>query len=588
MPHFFAIVTAMKVVIQTAIEDVMKELGLTAQAGLPVMQFTQHQQFVGAGFSIEHPSDFTNGDYATNVAMVLAGGEAKPPRQFAEEIVAKLEGQIEYVDKIEIAGPGFINFYLAREFFTAETARVLKEGDKWGHNDSWKDKTVLVEYTDPNPFKEFHIGHLFTNMVGESIARLFIATGADVRRVNYQGDIGLHVACAIYGMQQLNITAESEFTAKDLGLAYAKGATANKDGGEASVQIKAINKAIYERSDEGINILYDKGRQISLDYFETIYQIVDTKFDHYFFESIASPKGKELVLNNPEIFPESNGARIFKGEDYGLHSRVFLNSQGLPTYEAKELALSKLKDEYVHYDYSVISTAKEINEYFKVLLKAMEFVYPELAEKTEHIGHGMVRLETGKMSSRTGDVISAIDFIDEITDAAEIKMKESNVAEANRDLARDIAIGAIKYATLKGSIYQDTVFNKKQALSFEGASGPYLQYTHARITSVLEKAKTAGVEQGGPSTAPVLPYNIEKILYRFPEVVEEAFINREPHHVATFLIELTSAFNSFYATERIADPEDKYAPYKVLLAKAVKQTVHNGLWILGIKAPEKM
>ena len=563
----------MKDVIETAIHDLVEEMGLEAR-----------------DFAVEHPNDLSHGDYATNVAMMLAKAAGENPRHLAEQIATKLEGQIEYVDKIEVAGPGFINFYLSRDFFTKEVVRAKSLGDKWGHNDYWQGKTVLVEYTDPNPFKEFHIGHLFTNAVGESIARLFMAQGADVRRVNYQGDVGLHVACALYGMKELGITADSNFTSKDLGKAYALGATLNKENEEVAAKIKAINKAVYERSDEELNTLYDKGRQVSLDYFETIYEIVDTKFDKYFFESEAAPEGKKLVLDNPEIFAESEGARVFKGEEYGLHSRVFLNSLGLPTYEAKELALAKLKADYVKYDHSVISTAKEINEYFKVLLKAMSFVYPELAAKTEHIGHGMVRLSTGKMSSRTGDVIAAVDFINEITQAARKKINESgrNV-EIDENTARDVAIAAIKYTTLKGSIYQDTVFNKEQALSFEGASGPYLQYTHARIASVLEKAREAGVSsEVSAENIPAEAYEIEKVLYRFPEVVEEAFLTREPHQVATFLTELAASFNSFYGNEKIADPTDTYSPYKCFLASVVKQTLANGLWLLAIKAPEKM
>ena len=390
--------------------------------------------------------------------------------------------------------------------------------------------------------------------------------------------------------KELGITSDSNFTSKDLGKAYALGATLNKENEEVAAKIKAINKPVYERSDEELNTLYDKGRQVSLDYFETIYEIVDTKFDKYFFESKAAPEGKKLVLDNPEIFAESEGARVFKGEEYGLHSRVFLNSLGLPTYEAKELALAKLKADYVKYDHSVISTAKEINEYFKVLLKAMSFVYPELAAKTEHIGHGMVRLSTGKMSSRTGDVIAAVDFINEITQAARKKINESgrNV-EIDENTARDVAIAAIKYTTLKGSIYQDTVFNKEQALSFEGASGPYLQYTHARIASVLEKAREAGVSsEVSAENIPAEAYEIEKVLYRFPEIVEEAFLTREPHQVATFLTELAASFNSFYGNEKIADPTDTYSPYKCFLASVVKQTLANGLWLLAIKAPEKM
>lgn len=562
---------SMQEVIRVAIEDVLEKLDVT-----------------DVNFTVEHPSDLSHGDYATNVAMVAAKVVGKAPPVLAEEIRTALEDQIEYVDKIEIAGPGFINFYLARDFYAKEILRAVESGDSWGHNKNLEGQTVLVEYTDPNPFKEFHIGHLFTNAVGESIARLFMAEGADVKRVNYQGDVGLHVASAIYGMKQLGLTADSDFTAKDLGKAYALGATANKDDENAKEEIKAINKAIYEGSDEELNQLYKKGREVSLNYFETIYKMVDTKFDHYFFESEAAPLGKDLVLNNPEVFPESEGARVFKGEEYGLHSRVFLNSLGLPTYEAKELALAKLKDDFVNYDHSVISTAKEINEYFKVLLKAMSFVYPELAEKTEHIGHGMVRLSTGKMSSRTGDVIAATDFIEEITKAAKEKIEESG-REANTDLATDIALGAIKYATLKGSIYQDTTFDKDQALSFEGASGPYLQYTHARINSVLEKAKEVGIE-------PILKsdsikedaYEVEKYIYRFPEVIESAFGAREPHQVATYLIDLASSFNTFYTNEMIADSTDNHAPYKALVAMAVKQTIKNGLWLLGIKAPEKM
>lgn len=559
----------MQEVIRTAISDTLRKLGL------PEIDFT-----------VEHPAELSHGDCSSNVAMVVAKEARKAPREVAEQLRAALEGQIEYVEKIEVAGPGFINFLLTRDFFVKEVGRVLETGDKWGMNEDWKNKIVLVEYTDPNPFKEFHVGHLFTNAVGESISRLFMAQGADVRRVNYQGDVGLHVASAIYGMMEMGITADSSFTAKDLGRAYAIGATANKENEAAASKIKEINKALYERSDENLNALYNKGRQVSLDYFESIYEILGTEFDHYFFESEAAGLGKELVLNNPEVFPESDGARVFRGEEYGLHSRVFLNSLGLPTYEAKELALAKLKDDYVHYDHSVISTAKEISEYFKVLLKAMSFVYPELAKKTEHIGHGMVRLSTGKMSSRTGDVITAIDFIDDITEAAENKMKESGVLES-KELARDIAIAAIKYATLKGSIYQDTIFNKEQALSFEGASGPYLQYTHARINSVLKKATGAGISFAVES-APAEAYEMERILYRFPEIVKSAFLAREPHQVATFLIELASSFNTFYANEKIADKDDRFASYKAALSMAVKQTLKNGLWLLGIKAPERM
>ena len=238
------------------------------------------------------------------------------------------------------------------------------------------------------------------------------------------------------------------------------------------------------------------------------------------------------------------------------------------------------------FDLSVSVTANEINEYFKVIRKAVSLISPTLGEKIEHVGHGMVRLATGKMSSRTGEVISALEFIGEVRSAVEDKMEISG-SEGDRELAESIAVGAIKYGTLKNTIYQDSVFDKDQALSFEGDSGPYLMYTHARITSLLGKAMSEDIK---PSTekAPERPYEVEKMLYRFPEIVEKALTARDPHYVAHYLNALASLFNNFYAHEKIVDKSDELAPYKLALADAVKTTLKNGLWILGIKAPEKM
>ena len=558
--------------IRKAIERTISELGIT-----------------GVDFVVEHPADVSHGDYATNVAMVCAKQLGKYPREVAENFAKALEGKIPHVAEVTIAGPGFINFTLSRDFFREKIAGILAHPDTWGRNDSWAGKKVLVEYTDPNPFKEFHVGHLFTNTVGESIARLFMMGGADTKRINYGSDVGLHVAHALWGMKEFGITTESDFTARDLGRAYAHGATAYKNEDTRAVEeIRALNKRVYDRSDVSLNELYDKGKAVSIAYFKEMYRVLDSAFDAQFFESEVAGPGKELVLAHPDLFLESDGARIFEGEKYGLHTRVFLNKEGLPTYEAKELALAKLKEERLgQYDWSVVSTANEINEYFKVLKKAMSFIYPELAEKTEHIGHGMVRLSTGKMSSRTGNVIPAIDFIDEVADAAAAKMDEGRRTAPTDKLARDIAIGAIRYATLRSNIFQDSVFDKERALSFEGDSGPYLQYTHARIVSVLEKARGEGVSANSEA-APGIPYAIEKVLYRFEEVVRGALNERAPHKVAVYLTELAGTFNTFYGEEKIADASDVYAPYKAAVADAVRVTLKNGLWTLGIKAPVRM
>ncbi|MEL6805136.1 MAG: arginine--tRNA ligase, partial [Bacteroidota bacterium] len=199
-----------------------------------------------------------------------------------------------------------------------------------------------------------------------------------------------------------------------------------------------------------------------------------------------------------------------------------------------------------------------------------------------------VRLSSGKMSSRTGEVIVALDFIAEIADAAQARIKEANPELVeDRELAESMALAAIKYSTLKGNILQDSVFDKEQALSFEGASGPYLQYTYARIQSVLRKAADVGMASALVRT-PAQAYTIERLVYRFEAITKEAVVERAPHKVAQYLTELAGSFNTFYAQEKIADPDDEFAPYKLALTTAVGHTLKNGLWLLAIKAPERM
>lgn len=557
----------MKDVLQTVVADVLVE-----------------QNFPTVDFVIEHPGDTTHGDYATNVALILAPLVKQSPRELATSLSVALADRVEYVEKVEVAGPGFINFFLAPEFFQQELTRIHREGKEWGMNDTWEGRKVLVEYTDPNPFKEFHIGHLFTNTVGECFARLFEMAGAEVKRCNYQGDVGMHVAMSLWGLRE-NKVDPSDITPAVLGQAYAKGATAYKEGGAKEVEaIKAINKAVYEKSDEEVNDLYDIGRRVSLDYFEEVYALIGTSFDYYFFESEVGEAGKKLVLEHPEVFSESEGAVVFKGEEHGLHTRVFINSEGLPTYEAKELALPKLKEERAGvYDHSLISTSNEITEYFKVLLTVLREIYPDLAEKTEHIGHGTVRLTSGKMSSRTGEVVRALDFIADIASVASKRIGE----EGSKEQAEQVALAAIKYVTLSGNVQQDTVFNEEKALSFEGNSGPYLQYTYARIQSVLAKAEAEELDRS-IAERPKSPYEVERLLYRFEEVVEEALTERSPHVLTQYLIEIASSFNTWYAKEKLVEHTDPLSAYKLSVAEAVASTLQNGLWALGIVAPKQM
>ena len=526
-----------------------------------------------------HPKEIKNGDYT----LIINDDKAE---EYFEKLKANL---IPEIKSLEFVKPRFVNVYLSEQFFADAISEINKEKEKFGQTDLYKNKKMIIEYTDPNPFKEFHIGHLMPNVIGESLSRIIECNGSDLKRVNYQGDVGLHVAKAIWGKLQKPELAWGE--------AYAYGSTHYESNKE---KIDEINKKIYEKSDEEINKLYKDGKQDSLDRFEILYKQLGTKFDRYFFESEVGEFGKKTVLDfvAKGIFEESEGAIVFRGEKFNpkLHTRVFVSSQGLPVYEAKELGLSKIKYDFYPYDLSIIVTGNEINEYFKVLITAMGQVFPDLAQKTKHLSHGMLRLPTGKMSSRTGDVVTAESLISQVKEKVKEKIVDREFGDDEKEnIAEVVAIGAIKYSILRQAIGGDIVFDFDKSISFEGDSGPYLQYTAVRATSVLEKSDLT------PGPSPRLsrgerverPENfqiteVEKLLYRFPEVVERAGREYAPHHLVTYLTELASAFNSFYGKEKIFDKSDPSSPYKLALTETVAIILKNGLYLLGIKVPEKM
>lgn len=575
----------------------------------------------GVSFTVERPTDSMHGDYTTNVAMKVFGpishsnlsssgkvgsskmyqwhpilDKYKNPRELADSLAQSLIESLgaSVASHVSVAGPGFVNITLAREAVALAVAEANAKGEDWGRGSINVGKHVLIEYTDPNPFKEMHIGHLMSNSIGEAIARLIEYTGADVKRANYQGDVGLHVAKAIFVKKR---SPEIPWSA-----AYKMG----NDLYEAfREEIDEINKKIYYRSDKDINALYNKGVLETLKEFEIIYEKLNMKsvfsdtedkihFDFYFFESLTWKDGVELVKNNtPKIFTESDGAIVFHAENYNknLHTRVFITSQGLPTYETKELGLMKLKQQQYRekfktdFDISITVTANEQKEYFKVVLMAAKQIeeLSEVVKKTMHIVHGMMRFANGKMSSRTGNVITALSFLQDLFGVAKERAEESRTDDYEK-LAHDIALAAAKYQILKQASGKDIIFDPEKSLSLEGDSGPYLQYALVRAKSVIHQAASRKQEAGGQN--PETPYLLERIILHFPEVTARAARELAPNLLVNYLTELAGEWNSFYAQERIIGADDE--AHKLLVASAFVNTMSNGLTLLGIPTPEKM
>lgn len=563
----------------------------------------------GDQIKVEIPPTKNMGEYASNAAMVFAKDLKKKPSVVAEKLIVKLmETKPEYITEIKIAGPGFMNFYVEPGYYKQFISQYFPE---YFLNHRLDGKNVMVEFTDPNPFKELHIGHLYSSTVGESISRLLEASGANVKRACYQGDVGLHVAKAMRGIQvkleELSLDpAELEIKyatlsdrAKFLGEAYTLGANLYEDDKAEQAQIKELNKQIYTK-EESLQYLYELGRKWSLEYFEEMYKVIGINrgesFDYYYLESQVAEFGKQYVLDNVEkgIFENSEGAVIFPGEKYGLHNRVFVNSQGLPTYEAKELGLAPRKYEDFQYDQSIIITASEINEYFKVLIKALSLINPDLAKKTKHIGHGSVRLPEGKMSSRKGNVLTAEWLIDEAKKEPLSKLESSDKVAAGADfngLATKIGLSAIKYAFLKVAVGKDIEFNLKESLNLQGNTGPSILYAYTRAHSILNSVPEQTLN--GIDLNEVFNTEWEvivlKSVYAFPGKVMDAATELAPHHIAGYVYDLAQAFNNFYANCQVLNAESEVQKQaRVYLVKVVAQVLEAGLDLLGIETVERM
>ena len=654
--------------------------------------------------SFDLPTDLSHGDFTTNIAMRLAKTAQVNPFELAQSIVKHIPTN-DLIEKVEAIKPGFINIFVKPSALLVACSSQLAAPAS--------PQQVCVEYTDPNPFKEFHIGHLYSNTVGESLARLQEAVGHDVYRLCYQGDVGLHVACSIYGMIEGNISASSflgeggsadkaetegvtfeqaeSFPLTDrvkwLGKCYAYGATANKENPEASEKIKKLNAQLFQIAQEMwvkddpnfkpqidykqfvkeevyphdlVSEYYVTGRQWTLDYFDEIYKKLGTQskksdaqgaFDHYYFESAVAEFGYTTVMEYLQkgLFEKSDGAIVSSKEKNGLHTRVFINSHGLPTYEAKELGLNPEKYKKYKFDKSIIITANEINEYFKVLLWNLKQIDPYVGEHTIHIGHGVVRLPEGKMSSRTGKILSGEALIEEATSRVVEKMKQTRDVIARSDagttwqsslepgsfskgtegvipaspsvippptdvipadagiserfqgdksiIAQKVAIAAIKYSLLKTNLGKDVTFSFDESLSFEGNSGPYLLYTIVRCKSIMSKAissellasskhKTSGSQLAACSSDDLL---LLRLLARYDSVITQAADKLAPHSVCTYLYTLASEFSSYYAKVNILKTEDvELKQFRLWLVSKIADTLTKGVNILGFEAVEKM
>lgn len=536
-------------------------------------------------FTVDYSSDTKHGDYSTNAALIAAKKLGKNPMELGEEIAKKLQSASD-VEKIEVARPGFINFWIKDDILINSLSDLSK---LLALKTLLAEKKLLVEFAHPNTHKAFHIGHLRNITTGESIVRLLEAAGAKVVRANYQGDVGMHIAKCLYGIlhnpELIAENAQLDIKQKValLGKAYAVGSKAFEEDENAKKEIGKINKKIYAK-DPSIWEVYQMTRQWSLDYFEQIYRRVGTKYDRLYFESEVYEAGKENVRNGLKkgIFQKSDGAIIFPGSKYGLHDRVFISSEGNPTYEGKEIGLGPLQFEEYKPNSIIHVVGPEQAGYFQVVFEALAQLKPETRGKEYHLVYGWVKLKHGKMSSRTGNVILGEWLLDEA------KKRILEIYKTSDEVAEQVAVAAVKYSFLKVNLNQEIMFDLEESVSMDGNSGPYLQYVYVRTQSVLRKAKNE--ERTIQSGVPLQDEerDLLRLLARFDEIVSDVVERYAPSTLCTYLFELAQAFNLFYQKQPILKAEDAVRDFRLSLTATTGQVIKQGLYLLGIQTPEKM
>jgi arginyl-tRNA synthetase len=537
----------------------------------------------------------SKGDYASNIAMKIAGQLNKSPQEVAKTIQTKLlDENSPDIRDVTIAEPGFVNIFLSDGLLL----KSLVDVQDWKPK-TYLDQIVVAEYSDPNPFKVLHAGHLYTSIVGDAVANLLEFAGATVHRVNFGGDIGLHVAktmwailvysndkklpddhlawATVQGIENQSLSDKANWLAER----YVEGNKAYEVGA-AKQEIDTLNQKIYDlqsQKDKNSDLakIYWVCREWSYEYFDEFYKSIGCFFERYYPESetadIGLKKANELLKSG--ILEKSEGAIVFSGEAYGLHTRVFITSKGLPTYETKEIGLQLAKWRDYQFDKSIIITGNDIIEYMKVVLKVVSLFDKKLSDRTTHLTHGIVKLKGGlKMSSRKGNILRATEVIEITAAANKALIGKENISTT---------LAAIKYAFLKQKISGDIIYDPAESISLEGNSGPYLQYAYARAKSILKKLDHK-VNLAGFSKLDAEERKLVVKIQEFPEVISRATAELSPHYVCTYLYELAQVFNRFYENERIIDHERE--AIRGSMVSSYANVLQAGFKVLNIPAPD--
>ncbi len=532
-----------------------------------------------------YSQDINNGDcclpcFKLSKSMRLA------PVMIANKLKEVMTDLPDYIERVESVN-GYLNFYFCRAAMAKNVlSEVLNKGEKFAAAPQ-NGKTICIDYSSVNIAKPFHIGHLLTTVIGGSLYRIFKYLGYNVVGINHLGDWGTQFGKLLTAYFKWGEGEQTMDSLLDLYVRFHK--EAEKDDSlndEARMWFKKI-----ELGDETATTVFEKFKQITLAEVDKVYKRLGITFDSYNGESFYNDKLQDVVdeLKSKNLLVESEGAMVVPLDEYNMPPCLILKSDGASLYATRDLACAKYRKKTYDFDKNLYVVAYQQNLHFKQVFKVLELMGYEWAKDCIHVPFGMVSLEgMGALSTRSGNVVKLIDVINTAVDKTKAIIAEKNPNLADSDeTAEAIGVGAVVFGALCGGRIKDMVFSFDKALNFDGETGPYLQYTHARCCSVLNKAQTTG-EIDYNELIDDDTFMLIRHLNAYEDTVRSAAEKYEPSILTRYLIDLAQYFNKFYIGHRIICDDKNVMNARLALTSAVKNTLKNGMELILLKAPEKM
>ena len=541
---------------------------------------------------IETPQDSKMGDYAFpcfRLAKVLR----KAPPLIAKGIAEAIADN-DIFEKVEQVN-AYVNMFISKEEFVEEVIEeVMEQGDEYGRSNVGEGKPVIVEFSSPNIAKPFHIGHIRSTVIGNSINLLWDAMGYKVTRINHLGDYGTQFGKMIVAYRHWGNEEDVRREPIKTLLHYY---TKFHEEAENDPSLDDEARETFAKLEQGgkeETELWQWFRDESLKEFTRVYNMLGIEYDSYAGESFYSDKMPAVVqeLKDKNLLVESNGAEIVDLEPYGLTPAPILKSDGSTLYITRDLACAKYRKATYDFYKNIYVVASQQNLHFQQLKKILELMGYEWSKDIVHVPFGLVSLEEGTMSTRAGRVVFLEDVLNRAIEETREIIREKGVATDNiEETAKQVGVGAVVFNELSNNRIKDYVFSWKQVLDFNGETGPYVQYTYARCASILRNAGDDANDLSGFDPSYITgeaAYTLAKEIYALRDVIIEAGEKYEPSILTRHIVDMAQAFNKFYHDEHILTDDKDERKAKLALVVAAKTAIKNGLRLLGMEAPERM